>query len=224
MKVLVVAAWEPELTRVRERLSSAPFVEHVVVAPIGVGLVDAAIGAARVLEAHAPTRAIFVGTCGRLFERARPMSRAPAVTEVVVGREACLVDAAILDGKAAVPGPMPTRLALDASLGDAAVDAGARAVRIANTIGVTIDDALAALLERHADVEHLEAFAFARAAAVHGVPCSAVLGVANVVGRGGRDEWREHHVQASSRAADVVMSVLERSFRTTTTAPSPARG
>lgn len=221
MKVLVVAAWEPELARVRERVSEASFGEHVVALPIGVGLVDAAIGAARALATHAPTHALFVGTCGRLFDREGPM---PAEPEVVVGREAYLVDAAVLDGKAALPGPMPARVVLDGSLLDAATEAGARPARIANTIGVTIDDALAALLEEHADVEHLEVFAFARAAAVVGIPCSAVLGVANVVGRAGRDQWRDNHVRASARAGDVAISVLERLFRTTTTTPSPARG
>ena len=59
-----------------------------------------------------------------------------------------------------------------------------------------------------ADVEHLEAFAFARACATARVPCARALGVANVVGSKGRAEWLAGHVGASEEAADVAWRAL----------------
>ena len=84
--------------------------------------------------------------------------------------------------------------------------------------------ALAARLAGCGDVEHLEAFGFARACAAEGLPCGAVLGVANMVGGRGRAEWLAHHASASDDAADVACDALaaivtSMSVRRSTTAP-----
>jgi len=126
-----------------------------------------------------------------------------------------LVDGSVVDGTAALPEPMPVDAVFDPGLHAALVGAGATSVQIANTVGITVDDALAARLARAGagvggqddsgpDVEHLEAFAFARACAVAGIPCAAALGVANVVGSKGRAEWLAGHERASDAAADVA--------------------
>jgi hypothetical protein len=127
---------------------------------------------------------------------------------------------------------MPAEALFDRGLHDALVSAGAKSVQIANTVGITTDDALAGRLARAAsgsgvvaDVEHLEAFAFARACAVAGVPCATALGIANVVGSTGRAEWLAGHVRASQEAADVAWRALGAMMaslakpRTSTTAP-----
>jgi hypothetical protein len=110
---------------------------------------------------------------------------------------------------------MPARATFDAAMLGALVAAGARSVHIANTLGITTDDSLASRLGHSTGpdgtppgVEHLEAFAFARACASHGVPCGAALGVANVVGASGRSEWLAGHTSASAKAADVAFDAI----------------
>jgi nucleoside phosphorylase len=214
LKLLVVAAWEPELTRVRERLAAEglaaarPGIE-LSLAILGVGLVEASIAMTQCVAREQPTAALLLGTCGA-FGVAHP------VGSVVSGARVRLVDASVVDGTAALPGPMPADAVFDPGLHDALVAAGARSVQIANTVGITTDDALAARLARAPregagsgpDVEHLEAFAFARACAVARVPCAAALGVANVVGSKGRAEWLAGHERASDAAADVAWRAL----------------
>jgi nucleoside phosphorylase len=222
LKLLIAAAWEPELSHLREgRGTSGLGLEGVTItlAPIGVGLVEAAIGMTRCIERHRPSLALFVGTAG---------SFADALFETVVGAKVHLVESSLVAAHAALPEPMPDEAVLDAELHAALVAAGGRSVQFASTVGVTVDDALAARLQasRGDDVEHLEAFAFARACAVAGVRCGILLGVANVVGSRGRAEWLANHVRVSTSVAEVALRALPSLvtlLRTTTTGPSPER-
>ncbi|MBX3188483.1 MAG: hypothetical protein KF819_15820 [Labilithrix sp.] len=209
----MAAAWEPELSRFRA-LSRGD--DRFVVEPVGVGLVEAAIGLTRCILRHEPSHALLIGTCGA-FEEAAPLG------SVVTASGASLVDRSLLARASELPPPMPSRAAFDAALHDALVAAGARSVHIANTVGITVDDALAAELGGSGDVEHLEAFAFARACAAAGLACGVALGVANRVGSRGRDEWKATHERASARAAEVAYDALAALVRTSTTAPSPGR-
>lgn len=236
MKLLVVAAWEPELTRYRERsgiTGGAALVRlvpeelgvEIVLATLGVGLVEAAIAMTQCIAIHRPAAALLLGTCGAFGTSLRAGS-------VVAGARVRLVDSAVASGKAALPAPLPSEAVFDGGLHDALVASGAKSVQIANTVGITTDDDLAAALASSAgpdgarpDVEHLEAFGFARACAAAGLPCGAVLGVANGVGKQGRAEWLAAHVKSSADAADVAWDALTaicerlRLLRTSTTAP-----
>lgn len=226
-RLLVVAAWEPELLRFRERLAAAagagtlPEAE-IALDTVGVGVVEAALGMTRCVMRHRPDVALLLGTAGVL-----PRPNAPSIGDAVVASRVRLLDAAILEGAAQLPAPMPAQVTLDGAAHDALVAAGARSVQIANTVGITVDDVLAARIAGAAsvEIEHLEAFAFARACAAAGVPCGIVLGVANVVGSRGRAEWLENHSAASARAADVAWDALTAlvalAVRTSTTARSP---
>jgi hypothetical protein len=71
---------------------------------------------------------------------------------------------------------------------------------VATTLAITTDDDVAAAMgdSVQADVEHLEAFAVGRACELAGVMFSAVLGVANIVGARGREQWRENHVRVGA--------------------------
>jgi nucleoside phosphorylase len=170
---------------------------------------------------HSPAAALLVGTCGGFAGRSLPLGA------VVAGESVRLVDGAVALGTAALPDPMPSHVTFDVALHDALVSAGARSVQIANTLGITTDDELATRLAAGgADVEHLEAFAFARACARAGLPCSAALAVANGVGSKGRAEWLAGHVGASASAGELVLdarSAIARALalRTSTTARSP---
>lgn len=212
--MLVVAAWEPELepfcalVAEDEGLAEGTTLN---MAAVGVGAVDAALGAMRCMAQHRPDQVMLLGTCGAM------PSSGLAIGDVVAGRSALLADAAVVEGRAAMPYPAEA-IPLDAGLLGELVAAGARPARIVNALGVTTDDALATKLAELGDVEHLEAYAVARACGLASVPCAVVLGIANVVGSSGREQWRAHHLEASARAAEVAA----RALRTSTTERSPA--
>ena len=217
-KLLVVAAFEPELTEFRA-LVRGTAIENIAVAAVGVGLVEAAIGMAQRIAEHRPSHALLLGTCGAFAGAGGGTGQPPlALGDVVTATRARLIDGNAIGLRAAIPTPMPVVCALDETLSQAAAGAGARVVEIANTLGITIDDDLAALLlpmmgpSPIVAVEHLEAFAFARACAAHGVAGGVVLGVANIVGSRGRDEWRKNHLRASAAAArvghDAAVSIM----------------
>ena len=203
MKLLVVAAWEPELSRFRERLAERPAGVDLVLATLGVGVVEASIAMTQCVSRETPAGALLLGTCGAFGAE-------PRAGSVVAGAGVRLVDASVVDGASALPAPMPAESTFDRAMHDALVAAGARSVQIANTVGITTDDTLAERLARGsgAGVEHLEAFAFARACAVARVPCATALGIANVVGSKGRTEWLAGHVRASQEAADLAWRAL----------------
>lgn len=214
MKVLVAAAWEPELTRLRELTAGGVPGVELALGPIGVGSVEASIGMTRRIAEHLPDVALLLGTCGAIGDL--------SIGDVVVASSVHLVDGAVLSGDAELPGPMPSSVDLDRALHDAIAGGGAaKSVRIANTFGITVTDAYAAQLAATAswDVEHLEAFGFARACALADVRCAIVLAVANPVGASGRAAWRASHGWASARAAEAAHAAL---VRMTTTAPLPA--
>ena len=210
MKFLVAAAWEPELVRLRERVArEMPPGVQLVFEPLGVGLVEAAAAMTRCIMRHEPEVSLLIGTCGAFAGGPFAGGRL-AAGAVVVGRRAAIVDASVVSGLAVLPPPMPAEAAFDPAIVEVLVSAGAKSVQIANTLGITVDDALAARLAGSGDVEHLEAFAFARACASASppVPCAALLGVANMVGAAGRAEWLANHERASAAAADVAFDVL----------------
>lgn len=190
--VLFLAAFGPELVALDSRIERAT---------VGVGLVEAALGAARVLAERRPKHVVLVGTVG-----AYPQSGL-AIGDVVIAERVLLAtpSGALVDA-------MTTSLDADASpfIG--------RRVTVATTLAITTDDAIAAALEHatNAHVEHLEAFAVARACADAGITFSAVFGIANVVGSVGREQWRANHVRASAAACAAA------AIRNPTTMPSPA--
>ena len=225
MKILVVAAWEPELARFRERLvaASPPRDLEVVLDTLGVGLIEAAIATTRCVVRHRPDAALLIGTCGAFS------GAALALGTVIAGADVRLADATVALGTAALPEPMPSHATFDTVIHDALVSAGARSVQIANTLAMTTDDELAARLAAGgSDVEHLEAFSFARACARVDVPCGAALAIANAVGSGGRAEWLATHVRASASAGDLAYEALGAvastlALRSSTTGRSPER-
>jgi futalosine hydrolase len=213
--VALLAAFDPELAPL---LSSPSFacepgsrngrVGAVAVAAcaVGIGLPAAAVGAARALVEIRPRAVVLVGTCG-----AYP-GVGLRIGDVVVSRRVHLADASMLAGNSAFPGRMATSLDAHAGLARAMAQVGARPADVANTLGITIDDAVAGQLARAtgASVEHLEAYAVASACAGCAAPFVAVLGVANLVGANARAEWVAHHEAASRAGIAVVVDWLSR--------------
>ncbi len=205
MQPLVVAAFAPELEEF-QRL--AP---DVATAAVGVGLVDAALGTAEALARTRPDVVLLLGTCGWFDYMGAEDPRVIVATDIV------LADGGAAEDRAALVGGVGEVLRAAPALVGACASRGAAPAAIATTLSVSIEDALATALAADLasrcaasarGVEHLEAYAVFRAAERAGVPCAAVLGVANRVGAGGRAAWAAHHVEASARAADVVARAL----------------
>ncbi len=209
----MLAAWEPEIAPLR-RLARAISPARLALGTVGVGAVDAAIGAAAAIAAARPARVIFVGTAG-----AYPRGRATAaIGTAAIAGELSLVSTAALRGDGYLPEPLATRARTAGPLG-AALAAGASGRKPIPILGVACPIAItrSATLGRQlahasgAALENMEAFAVARAAAAAGIDdVTAVLGIANRVGPRGHQEWRAHHVAASRAACRVVWSFVRR--------------
>jgi nucleoside phosphorylase len=207
--ILVVAAFDPELEPLRSvlgpDLQARVGGREVAARAVGIGLPDAAVGAALQLAAMAAPIVVMIGTCGAY-------AGAPLALEgVVVSRRVHLADALALGGAAQYPGPMRTAIDTDAALAAAMASGGAHRADVAATLAITVDDAAATSIRDRtgAWVEHLEAFAVATACRRAERRFVAVLGVANVVGSRARDEWKAHHVAASAASAAVVVAWLQ---------------
>src|SRR5262245_40994693 len=213
---LVLSAWEPEIAPLR-RLARAVAPERLALGTVGVGAVDAAVGAAAAIAAARPARVIFVGTAG-----AYPRGRATAAIDTVAVAGALhLVSTAALRGDGYLPDPLATPAPVHAPLA-AALAACASRRQSAPLLGVACPLAVtrSATLGRHlahatgAALENLEAFAVARAAAAAGIEAvAAVLGIANRVGPNGHREWRAHHLAASRAACRLVWSFVRSDAR-----------
>jgi len=199
MRWLILSAFEPEMAPLRPLLGGAGNVAFV---PVGVGLVDAAIGADRALDDHPFTAVIFVGTCGAFEESALQIG------DVIVSRAAKMISPLAVEGRAAFPDALVRGVVSDAALAHQFVAAGCRHADIATTLAITTHDPSASSIATEADVEHLETFAAARAASLREHPFVAVLGVANMVGSRGRAEWRENHERVSAIVAEKVAAVI----------------
>lgn len=199
MRWLLLSAFEPENAPLRARLGSDA---NVSCATTGIGLVDAAIGADQAIDEHPFAAVVFVGTCGAFEESGL------SIGDVVVSRMVKLVSPLHVSGAAAFPEAMVRGAVSDVALVQGFVAGGCRQVDVATTLAVTINDESAMSLATEADVEHLESFAVARAATMRQHPFVAVLGVANMVGRNGRHEWRENHARVSELVAERVANAI----------------
>jgi purine-nucleoside phosphorylase len=211
--LLVLAAWPPELAKLRRRLAGGRALDRrAELRTIGVGLVAAAVGAARAIAEVRPSAVVLVGTAGAYADA----PGAPRVGNVAAVERALLVSAAAVTARGYFPAPARTELALDARLCAELRDAtDARPAIVGCPLAITSDAALARRIARGtgATLENLEAFAAAEAAANADVPFAAVLGVANVVGPAAHAQWRLNAKAAAAAACDVVWAWLPRAVR-----------
>ena len=208
--LLVCAAVEEELARLIPYLARATGGWHgllgsrrIVATALGIGPVDAALGAAAAL-AERPAAAIFVGTCGAFPETGLPIGSAVVVERSVLSAS----DAA--SGHSYVPGPAQRIAHGDPALCAALAEGGAPRVGAATVVAITRDAERAELLRRFTgcETEHLEAHAFLRAAERAGVPAACVLGVSNEVGPFAHEQWKAHAAEASGAAVDLLLRWL----------------
>jgi futalosine hydrolase len=205
-RTLIVSAFEPEIAPLRRLVRGQ---KKIVLEPVGIGAIDAAVGAARAIARVRPQRVLFVGTAG-IYGRLKE-AREAIGTAVVAGEVLCMSTAA-LKGEAYLPGPMVVQLATSRSLQSALSAGRAGQPRdVACPLAITRSAALGRRIAEAtgATLENLEAFAVARAAAAAGIPFAAVLGVANRVGATGHEEWQRHHRAASRAACELLARFLD---------------
>lgn len=206
----MLSAFEPELAPLRAALARAVFSPAAVrCAPAGIGAVDAAIGAAREIAARRPRLVLFVGTAGGYGAGA-----GARIGAVVVGQRIVLASTASARGDGYLPAPMSATVDTDPAVRQALLRSSGQSPLllgdVATPLAITSAARLGQLLARTtgAAVENLEAFAVARAAALAGIPCGAVLGVSNQVGPGAHAQWLRHQALATRAACRVVEDYL----------------
>ncbi|AKU89860.1 hypothetical protein [Vulgatibacter incomptus] len=171
---------------------------------LGVGPVEAALGAAAALAERPVSGAILVGTCG-----AFPGSGL-GIGSVAVIERSLLTSSDAGAGLAYVPGPAAGLARSSPALIEALSMGGLPRVGCATVVAITRDGDHAAALGRASgcEVEHLEAHGFLRAAERAGVPAACLLGVANDVGPLGHEQWKRHAREASAAAVAALERVL----------------
>jgi nucleoside phosphorylase len=202
--LLVLAAYAPELAGMRRLLGDQLFgnVSGVVVSckSVGVGLPNATAGTTSRLMQLRPRAVILVGTSGTY------PSALAKVGDAVVARRIVLVDPIEVERRGAMPEPIGRTIECNPMIALGLGGGRPPSCDVANTLGVTTDDALAARIGQSVGcaLENLEAFGIANACALQNVPFACVLGVSNRVGSTGREEWRSYHKGASQAACEVV--------------------
>lgn len=202
--LLVLAAYAPELAGMRRLLGDQLYgnVSGVVVSckAVGVGLPNATAGTTTRLLQLRPRAVVLVGTCGTY-----PNATAN-IGDAVVPKRVVLVDPIEVERRGAMPEPMGRTVECNPMIALGLGGGRPPQCDVANTLGVTTDDALAARIGANVAcaLENLEAFGIANACALQQVPFACVLGVSNRVGSLGREEWRAYHRGASQAACDVV--------------------
>ncbi len=195
--LLVVAAFEPELAPLRAALGER-LGEHVVLAAVGIGLLEAPLGTIAALDRHQPESLLFVGTAG--FYPGVPL----AIGDLVVAKQAALAAPVGTELPAGVGDPLP---ASPLAVLSRAPLAGLPRVSVATTPGVTVAQEPPLVTGEHS-VEHMELAAVFAAARARSVPAGALLAIANATGPGGRADWLAHHRAASATLASALAKAL----------------
>jgi nucleoside phosphorylase len=207
---LVLAAWPPELAHLRVNLPHLPTQvrPRVILACVGVGMVEAGIATARLVQEYSPSAVLLVGTAGAYPGQSAALGLESAT---IAGRIRLLPH--ILSGKHAfLPAIVPTEARSAPALVRALRKAtGLSCADVACPMGITATTkaATAAAELSCCALENLEAFAVARAAAVAKVPFAAILGIANHVGPRGHRQWEKHAKAAAQCACQAVLAALE---------------
>jgi nucleoside phosphorylase len=155
---------------------------------------------------------LLLGSCGLYPRRAefRPLA-------ALIPTGVRLVDASVLQEKAAFPAPMQLLCEPDRGLSNclAESDAGTLRGELATTLGITTDDTLARAIGKKSGCagENLEAFSVALACAARDLPFASVLVATNAVGSSGREQWRKYQRKAAERGAKLVLDWIEQGAR-----------
>lgn len=212
---LVLAAWPPELAHLRASLPDLPkgVRQRVTLASVGVGLIEAGIAAARLIDEHQPSAVLLVGTAG--VYPGQPVTL--GLESATIAGSIRLLPQILPSKHAFLPAIVPTEARSSPALVRALQKAtGLPCAHVACPLGITATAVAAASAAKLSGcaLENLEAFAVARAAAVAKVPFAAILGIANDVGPRGHREWERHAKGAAKSACQAVLAALEKILNT----------
>ena len=203
---LVLAAWPPELVELRH-LPKRKTARQVIARTVGVGLVEAAIGATAAIADVKPDAVILVGTAGS-YPGARPDL---AQAGVVAARRLILSADRVASGDAYLPSALPAKQDTNLALRRIAAAAGLLMADVACPLAITSRSIAVGGRAPACDVENLEAFAVARAAATARLPFAAILGISNVVGPSAHAAWKRNAPGAAAAACRAALEVIESS-------------
>lgn len=188
-KPLLLAAFPPELAGLDQ--SPPPGWQ---VRCIGVGAVTAAVVTTRLLSELKPPCVLFVGTCGAYDQRL-------VIGDQVEASEALSISLEEVEDRAYRPAServrWPATLAFSRALG-----LPVHTVAVPPAITKTKEGAEA--LAAHGAVENLELTGVFAACHAAGVPCGAVLAVADRVGPDAHMQWKANHAGASKALIEAL--------------------
>jgi nucleoside phosphorylase len=207
--LLLVAAHAPDLAGMRpwlsERLDGVIRNLRIRAKIVGVGTPVAAAAMARGILAVKPRAVVMIGTCG-----VYPQVGQYRPHDVVVPSRVDLLCHTELASRAAYPEPMQTSVECHPLMSSALQTTHARMflAPVATPLAATTDDALALTVHRAngCEAENLELFGIAAACRASDIPLVAALGVTNIVGSTGRQDWMQFQRDAVSAAAGAIAS------------------
>lgn len=211
--VLLLAAHPPEFVGLRphigDQLSGFLRGLYVVAKTIGVGMAVSGAGTANRIHQLNPRAVILIGSCG-----VYPGPHEYRPLDIVVASRCHLFDPSVAAGKSEFPEPMQTVLDAHPMLGAGLVASSgprARQAPVATTLAITTDDAVARAVHPATgfEAENLELFPVALACRAADVPFAAILGVTNVVGSAGREDWRQFQRDAAIAAAESLVTWIQ---------------
>ena len=172
----------------------------VLVAALGVGLVDFASGFQALLQNFKIDTALLTGTCG-VYPDA--LSKWP-IGVLVAPEKVSLGDLSEVEKSGYFPAPIITSCSFDEKLfSDLVPDVGGHCLTLAT---ITADDQVASRIANHyqAHFEQMEAYAFARLCQINRVDGSALFAVANRVGCDSHVQWIANAQPGAAAAAKLV--------------------
>ena len=190
------------------QVGSALFVHRlkpVVVAALGVGLVDFACGFQTLLGSYQINEAMLIGTCGAYPGAFRKWPIGSLVSPLKIS----LGDLSEVDQTGYFPAPITSTCLLDETFSRRLAPGVDR--HCLTLAAITSDDRAAARIEQHYQVhfEQMEAYAFARLCQRQKISGAVLFAVANQVGCDGHQQWRDHARQGASLSAAFLREKLD---------------
>ena len=205
----VIEELEPLLQpSIFNQVAQALFVHRqkpVMVAALGVGLVDFTCGFQALLGNYQIDEALLTGTCGvypGAFQQ-WPIGSLVSPLKISLG------DLSEVDQTGYFPSPVISTSLLDENF-LLRLAPGAEGHCLTLTT-ITSNDQVAARIEHHyqAHFEQMEAYAFARLCQRQKISGAVLFAVANQVGREGHQQWRAHARQGACLSADLLRDKLD---------------
>ncbi len=174
--------------------------EPVLVAALGVGLVDFASRFQSLLHNYKIDEALLTGTCGAYPEA---LSTWP-IGSLVSPEKISLADLSAVEKSGYLPAPIISPCSLDVELfSELLPNVGGHCLTLTT---ITSADPVASRIEEHyqAHFEQMEVYAFARLCQLNKVRGSALFAVANRVGRDSHVQWLAHAQAGAFSVANVI--------------------